>query len=68
MGMPNIICTKCERKFFGDAYFSLEDLQENIIIHTREEHGIELQVDPDLTWGDILKICLMPFGDSDVER
>jgi hypothetical protein len=65
--MPYIICTTCRKRFFGDAYLSLEDLQEDIVVHMREEHGIEFQVDPDLTWGDILKMCLMPFGDSDVE-
>ena len=58
--MPNIICTTCKRRFFGDAYLSLEDLQEDVIDHFREEHGLELQVDPDLTWGDILKMCSIP--------
>ena len=48
---------KCKRKFFGDAYLSIEELQNTIIIHMREEHGIELQPDLNITWGDILQMC-----------
>ena len=58
--MPYIICTTCKKRFFGDGYLSLEDLQEDIVEHIRVEHGIELQPDPELTWSDILKMCSIP--------
>ena len=48
---------KCKRRFFGDAYLSIEDLQDDIIVHMRENHGIKLQQDQNLTWGDIIQMC-----------
>ena len=55
--MPNIICKKCKRRFFGDAYLSIEELQDDIIVHMREDHGIKLQPYPNISWGDIIRMC-----------
>jgi hypothetical protein len=73
MGHPNVLCGVCGRKFFGDIYFEIDELQDDIVEHMLEEHGIIFKPTPDLTWRDLFLRCPMPerippVDDDDPER